>query len=156
LDRAFHLKGLGAVVTGTLVSGAIRTGDTLEVLPRGGTVRVRSIQVHGESREEARAGERTSLQVAGLPLEVLHRGLARATTATFPATTRLAARFTPLDSAPTALQGYVPVRLHLYASEAVGRMRPLGPPETTTIEPGESGLVEIRLAAPVVAVRGDR
>ncbi|HEV7517402.1 MAG TPA: selenocysteine-specific translation elongation factor, partial [Thermoanaerobaculia bacterium] len=55
LDRAFHLKGLGAVVTGTLVSGAIRPGDTLEVLPRGGTARVRSIQVHGEPREAARA-----------------------------------------------------------------------------------------------------
>src|SRR5882724_191950 len=156
LDRAFHLKGLGAVVTGTLVSGVVRTGDTLEALPRGGTVRVRSVQVHGEAREEARSGERTSLQVTGLPLEELHRGLELVTPGTFTATTRLAARFTLLAGAPAPLRGYVPVRLHLYASEAVGRMRPLGPPETSTIEPGESGLVEIRLAAPVVAVRGDR
>jgi len=153
LDRAFHLKGLGAVVTGTLVSGVVRAGDTLEALPRGGTVRVRSVQVHGETREEARSGERTSLQVTGLPLEELHRGLELVTPGSFTATTRLAARFTLLAGAPAPLRGYVPVRLHLYASEAVGRMRPLG---TESIEPGESGLVEIRLAAPVVAVRGDR
>jgi selenocysteine-specific elongation factor len=152
LDRAFHLKGLGAVVTGTLVSGTIHTGDTLEVLPRGGMARVRSIQVHGEPREAALAGERTSLQITGIPLEELHRGLELLTPGAYLATTRLAARFTLLAGAP-ALSGHVPVRLHLYASEAVGRMRPLG---GETIEPGESGLVEIRLAAPVVAVRGDR
>jgi selenocysteine-specific elongation factor len=154
LDRAFHLKGLGAVVTGTLVSGAIRPGDTLEALPRGGTVRVRSVQVHGEPREEARFGERTSLQATGLPLEELHRGLELVTPGSFLATTRLAARFTLLAGAPAPLRGSVPIRLHLYASEAVGRMWPL--PPDTSIEPGESGLVEIRLAAPVVAVRGDR
>jgi selenocysteine-specific elongation factor len=153
IDRAFHLKGLGAVVTGTLASGTIRAGDTLEVLPRGGTARVRSIQVHGEPREAALAGERTSLQITGIPLEDLHRGLELLTPGAFLATTRLAARFTLLEGAPAALSGYVPVRLHLYASEAVGRMRPLG---VETIEPGESGLVEIRLAVPVVAVRGDR
>jgi selenocysteine-specific elongation factor len=153
LDRAFHLKGLGAVVTGTLVSGAIHTGDTLEALPRGGTARVRSIQVHGEPREAALAGERTSLQITGLALEELHRGLELVTPGSFTATTRLAARFTLLAGAPAPLAGYVPVRLHLYSSEAVGRMRPLG---VERIEPGESGLVEIRLAAPVVAVRGDR
>ncbi|MEA2695215.1 MAG: selenocysteine-specific elongation factor [Acidobacteriota bacterium] len=158
LDRAFHLKGLGAVVTGTLVSGTIKTGDTLEILPRGGTARVRSIQVHGEPREAARAGERTSLQVTGIPLEELHRGLELVTPGAFLATTRLAARFTLLPGAPAPLSGSVPVRLHLFASEAVGRMRPLGIPGSpeTAIEPGESGLVEIRLAAPVVAVRGDR
>src|SRR5882724_5155023 len=107
LDRAFHLKGLGAVVTGTLVSGVVRTGDTLEALPRGGTVRVRSVQVHGEAREEARSGERTSLQVTGLPLEELHRGLELVTPGTFTATTRLAARFTLLAGAPAPLRGYV-------------------------------------------------
>jgi selenocysteine-specific elongation factor len=161
LDRAFHLKGLGAVVTGTLVSGTIAVGETLEALPRGGTVRVRSIEVHGAPREVAVAGERTSLQVTGLPLEELHRGLELTTPGAFTATTRLAARFTLLAGAPLPIRGDLPIRLHLYASEAVGRMRPLGPPEAAStggasIEPGESGLVEIRLAAPVVAVRGDR
>src|SRR5437763_9894821 len=71
VDRAFHLRGLGVVVTGTLASGTVRTGDALEVLPRGGTARVRSIQVHGEAREAALAGERTSLQLTGAALEDL-------------------------------------------------------------------------------------
>lgn len=144
LDRAFHLKGLGVVVTGTLASGEVRPGDTLEVLPRGQRARVRSVQVHGQPREVAEAGERTSLQLTGVALEELGRGMQLGTPDAFTSTTSLLARFTPLPDAPE-IRGFVPVRLHLYASEVLGRMRPLA-----------EGLVEIRLQAPVSAVRGDK
>ena len=153
IDRAFHLKGLGVIVTGTLASGAIRAGETLEVLPGGERVRVRSIQVHGEPREVAEAGERTSLQIAGLPLEALSRGLTLVEPATFAASARLLVRFELLPDAPASISGFVPIRLHLFASEVYGRLRPLDPPE---LAPGERGLAEIHLAAPVVARRGDR
>jgi selenocysteine-specific elongation factor len=157
VDRAFHLKGLGVVVTGTLASGAVRAGDTLEVLPRrpgaADRVRVRSIQVHGQPREAAEAGERTSLQLTGAALEELGRGQQLGAPDAFAATTSLLVRFTLLADAPAPVRGFVPVRLHLFAAEAVGRMRPLA---AEGIAPGETGLVEIRLEAPVVAVRGDR
>lgn len=156
IDRAFHLKGLGVVVTGTLASGAIRPGDSLEVLPRGRDagerVRVRSIQVHGQPRDQAEAGERTSLQVTGVALEDLARGLQLGTPEAFASTTSLLGRFTLLPDAP-ALSGFVPIRLHLYASEVIGRMRPLA---EGGLVPGATGPVEIRLEAPVAAVRGDR
>ncbi len=153
IDRAFHLKGLGVIVTGTLASGAIRAGDTLEVLPGTERVRVRSIQVHGDSREVAEAGERTSLQITGLQLEALSRGLTLAEPEALSAGARLLVRFELLADAPNALSGFVPIRLHLFASEVYGRLRPLDP---TELAPGEHGLAEIRLAAPVVARRGDR
>jgi selenocysteine-specific elongation factor len=153
VDRAFHLKGLGVVVTGTLSSGVIRPGDTLETLPRGAKVRVRSIQVHGQPREQAEAGERTSLQVTGVALEDLSRGLQIGTPEAFASTTSLLGRFTLLPDAPAPLRGFTPVRLHLYASEVIGRMRPLA---EGGLAPGETGPVEIRLEAPVSAVRGDR
>jgi len=153
VDRAFHLKGLGVVVTGTLGSGAIRTGDTLEILPRKERVRVRSVQVHGQPREQAEAGERTSLQLTGIALEDLARGMQLGAPEAFEATTSLLARFTLLPDAPAPVRGFVPVRLHLYASEVLGRMRPLNP---EGLAPGETGPVEIRLQAPVSALRGDR
>ncbi len=158
VDRAFHLRGLGVVVTGTLASGAVRVGDALELLPRGGAVRVRSIQVHGEPREAALDGERTSLQLTGAALEELRRGVELATPGAFAPTVSLCARLTLLPDAPAAIEGSTPVRLHLYASEAVGRLRPLPAADGAPgrLAPGETGLVEIRLAAPVVAVRGDR
>jgi selenocysteine-specific elongation factor len=153
VDRAFHLKGLGVVVTGTLGSGAIRPGDTLEILPKKERVRVRSVQVHGQPREQADAGERTSLQLTGIALEDLARGMQLSAPEAFEATTSLLARFTLLPDAPAPVRGFVPVRLHLYASEVLGRMRPLNP---EGLAPGETGPVEIRLQAPVSALRGDR
>ena len=153
VDRAFHLKGLGVVVTGTLASGSVRPGDTLELLPRGERVRVRSIQVHGQSRERADAGERTSLQLTGVALEDLARGMQLGTPEAFEVGTSLLARFTLLADAPAPVRGFIPVRLHLYASEVLGRMRPLAP---EGLAPGETGPVEIRLQAPVSALRGDR
>jgi selenocysteine-specific elongation factor len=153
LDRAFHLKGLGVVVTGTLASGGVRPGDTLEVLPRGQRARVRSVQVHGQSREAAEAGERTSLQLTGVALEELGRGMQLGAPEAFAATTSLLGRFTLLPDAPAPVRGFLPVRVHLFASEVLGRMRPLSP---DGLAPGETGPVEIRLQAPVSAVRGDR
>ena len=153
LDRAFHLKGLGVVVTGTLASGEVRPGDTLEVLPRGQRARVRSVQVHGQSRETAEAGERTSLQLTGVTLEELGRGMQLGDPEAFAATTSLLGRFTLLADAPAPIRGFLPVRVHLFASEVLGRMRALSP---DGLAPGETGPVEIRLQAPVSAVRGDR
>jgi len=152
IDRAFQLRGLGAVVTGTPVSGRVTPGDALELLPAGGSAKVRSIQVHGEERGSAGVGERTALQLAGVELAELERGRELATPGTLAATTSLCARCRLLPEAPEAIRGFVPVRLHLYASEVVGKLRPLEGP----LEPGEEGLVEIRLGRQVVAVRGDR
>jgi selenocysteine-specific elongation factor len=156
IDRAFHLRGLGAVVTGTLAGGRVRVGDALELLPPApgvdGTVRVRSVQVHGQARDEALAGERTSLQLTGAPLESLRRGLQLGAPGAFTATTSLLARVALLPEAPAPATGFTPVRLHLHAGEALGRMRPLGGAQA----PGAGWLVEIRLESPVVAARGDR
>ncbi len=157
IDRAFHLRGLGALVTGTLAGGRVRIGDALELLPPApgvdGTVRVRSVQVHGQPRDEALAGERTSLQLSGAPLESLRRGLQLGAPGAFTATTSLLARVALLPEAPPPATGFTPVRLHLHAGEALGRMRPLGGGEQA---PGAGWLVEIRLESPVVAARGDR
>jgi selenocysteine-specific elongation factor len=64
VDRSFSLAGVGPVVTGTLWSGSISAGDRLEALPAGLEVRVRSVQVHGETVEQAEAGRRVALAVS--------------------------------------------------------------------------------------------
>ncbi len=152
IDRAFQLKGLGLVVTGTLAGGTVAPGDALELLPAGGSVRVRGVQVHGRQRERAEAGERTALQLAGVAAEQVARGMELVEPGVLAPTSRLLARLDLLAEAGEPLRGEIEVRLHLYAADAMGRLRPLGGP----IEPGESGLVELRLAHPVVAARGDR
>ena len=153
IDRAFHLKGLGVVVTGTLAAGSVAAGDELEVVPGGDRVRVRSGQVHGAPRQEALAGERTSLQLAGVDLASLERGQQLAPPGTLLGGHRLLARCTLLPEAGRPLAGWTPVRVHLFAGEALGRARALDP---TELAPGASGIVEIKLERPLAAVRGDR
>ena len=178
IDRAFHLRGLGVIVTGTLAGGVVRVGDQLELLPRAAgadsLLRVRSVQVHGEARDAAWAGERTSLQLTGAPLEALRRGQQLGTPGAFAATTSLLAHVRPLPEAPPLPGGFTPIRLHLHSGEALGRLRRLGsvngmdgaagtPPGTgAASDPardageGAGEMVEIRLQAPLVAARGDR
>src|SRR5713101_7171932 len=66
IDRAFTMKGFGAVVTGTLVSGEIVEADELELLPVGMRVRARGVQVHGVSVRGAQSGQRTAVNLAGV------------------------------------------------------------------------------------------
>jgi selenocysteine-specific elongation factor len=64
VDRVFTVEGFGTVVTGTLWRGRVRAGDTLEVAPAGRPVRVRRVQVHGETVDDALAGQRTGARAA--------------------------------------------------------------------------------------------
>ncbi|MEM3751089.1 MAG: selenocysteine-specific translation elongation factor, partial [Candidatus Jordarchaeales archaeon] len=74
IDHAFHVRGAGTVVTGTVHRGVVRVGDTVEVMPLGLKVKVRSIQSVGEERGEARAGDRVGVAVAGVEPEKIYRG----------------------------------------------------------------------------------
>jgi selenocysteine-specific elongation factor len=153
VDRAFHLRGLGVLVTGTLACGRITQQDRLELLPARREARVRSVQVHGQERPYASAGERTALQLTGVELGDTERGAQLAAPGAYATTTSLLARMRLLEDAPQTLRGWREVRLHLFSTETVGRLRPLVP---NVLAPGGEATVEIRLAGPVVAARGDR
>src|SRR5215510_1459830 len=66
IDRAFTLRGIGTVVTGTLWSGSIAAGELLRLEPGGRTVRVRSVQVHDRPVEEAQAGQRVAVNLPAI------------------------------------------------------------------------------------------
>jgi selenocysteine-specific elongation factor len=94
VDRAFSLRGFGTVVTGTLISGTVAKEDEVEAHPLGRRLRVRSIQVHGQPVEQARAGQRTALNLIGAePAEV-----ARGTVLTAPGLFRAVTSSTPGSS----------------------------------------------------------
>jgi selenocysteine-specific elongation factor len=152
IDRAFVMRGLGVVVTGTLAAGRVAVGDALAVLPGDRLLRVRGAQVHGRVREEAVAGERAALQLGGVESGELRRGMTLVTPQAFAPASTLCVSVTLLADAPP-LEAPLTVRAHLFASESPGVLRPLG---AARIAPGGSGLAELRLSEPLVAARGDR
>ncbi len=154
LDRAFVIKGRGTVVTGTAIGAEVHIGDRLRVLPGGGEVRVRSIQVHGETVETAGRCQRVALNLAGSERVELERGCVLADWKLDLTTSRLDAALELRPAAKRPLRNNSRVRVFIGTSETIGRAILLEP--AGEIEPKNSGLVQLVLNDPVVALCGDR
>ncbi|WP_423793262.1 selenocysteine-specific translation elongation factor [Methanocaldococcus indicus] len=74
IDHAFKIKGIGTVVTGTILKGKVKVGDTLIVYPTNLEVKVKSIQCFKENVEEAKAGNRVGMNLSGIEPEQIFRG----------------------------------------------------------------------------------
>jgi selenocysteine-specific elongation factor len=154
IDRAFTMKGFGAVVTGTLVSGRIGVGDELELLPGGARVRVRGVQVHGAAVAEAEAGQRTAVNLAGVDTAELERGMVLAPIGRLRPTQIIDVKLDVLPSAPRAIRDRARLRVHLGSSEVLARVKVLN--LRGEVPPGESAFAQLRFETPVVAVQGER
>lgn len=153
VDRVFTMTGFGTVVTGTLVSGTLRVGDPVTVLPQGLQSRVRQLQVHGKKQESVAAGSRTAVNLVGIEVPEVWRGSVVVPPGYLQATTALDASITVLPDAPRPLSNRSRIRLHIGTAEAIGRAVVIGAEQ---IAPGSKGMVQLRLEEPVVAARGDR
>lgn len=153
IDRVFTMKGFGCVVTGTTVSGQVRVDSELEVLPLGRRTRARQIQVHGESRDIASAGERTSINLPDIDVGELERGEQLVQPGLLKPSQVLTTEIELLAGAP-AVNDQTRVRFHHFSSEVMGSVRLLG--SAKKIAAGERAFVQIRLEKPVVAWKGDR
>lgn len=153
VDRAFVMKGFGAVVTGTALAGELRVDTELEILPGGLRSRARQLQVHGTQRDVVRAGERTSVNLPDVSHEQVHRGQQMVPPGMFRPSSIVTARLSLLpDAAP--LEDQTRVRFHLYSAELLGSVRILDG-ERRRIDPGTEAPVQIHLESPIVALEGD-
>ena len=152
IDRAFAMKGFGTVVTGTLVSGTLRPEDEVELFPARRRLRVRGIHSGGRATERVVAGQRTAVNLPGIAVEDLQRGMVLASPGRFEATRRLDARVSLLPSARPLKNR---ARVHFYhdACEAVAEVVLL---EESLLQPGDSALAQLRMDRPVLVFFGDR
>ena len=150
VDRAFVLKGIGLVATGTLWSGEIRPGDTLYT-STGRRPRVRGVQNHGRPAKAARAGARTALDLVGIEAAELERGDVLLSSPV-PPTRALDARVQLLQSAPSLKHG-TSLRLYHGTRATNARVRLL---DRRELAPGESAPTRLILQEELVALPGDR
>jgi selenocysteine-specific elongation factor len=74
IDRSFTIRGAGTVITGTLWSGPLARGDEVLLLPSGRRARVRGLQIHDQSVEDAEAGQRVAVNLTGVAVTEVGRG----------------------------------------------------------------------------------
>ena len=153
IDRVFTIKGFGTVVTGTMISGQVRVGEVVEVLPQGLEAKVRGLEVHGQDVEEVWAGARTAVNLQGVERTALKRGDILAHPGIFKPTKRIEVYIRHLKDSPRPLRRRAPVRFHVGTTEVMARVEPLDREE---LAPGEEGYATIRLEGPVTVSRGDR
>lgn len=153
IDRVFSITGFGTVVTGTLISGQVRVGDTVEVYPQNLETRVRSLQVHGQKVETAYAGQRVAMNLAGVQVSDLERGNVLAAPGLLRTTLMLDVRLELLADAEKPLANRERLRLYTGTSEVLCRAVLL---DTEYLFPGETALVQLRLEEPVAVMTGDR
>jgi selenocysteine-specific elongation factor len=153
VDRAFTMTGFGTVVTGTLVDGALRVGDEIELLPGGLRGRIRGLQTHRRSLDIARSGSRVAANLTGIEKEAIARGMVLTHPGTLVPTSLVAVRLALLPDVSGPLEHDDTVRVHVGTAEAIARVSVL---EGVAVRPGETAWVQLRLAEPVAVAVGDR
>jgi selenocysteine-specific elongation factor len=155
VDRVFTIRGTGTVVTGTLWSGTLSTGDRIRLLPGEVQARIRGLQVHGQDVPRAHAGERTAVALAGqgLDLERVVRGMNLVPDRCWEPTMMLTVRLRMVQDTPWDIRPRQRIRVHLGTAEVLARAALL---DSDALHAGDEGWVQLRLEQPVVARARDR
>ena len=155
VDRSFTLAGLGTAVTGTVLSGVVRTDDRVVVSPSGLEARVRSIHAQNKPVDQGEAGQRCALVLSGAHVskEAVRRGDVVLEPALHAPTARIDASLRVLASEPRPIGQWFPVKVHHAAAEVPGRLVVL---RDHAISPGETEYVQLVLERPIAAAAGDR
>lgn len=159
IDRVFTLRGIGTVVTGTLIGGFLRRGQQIVVYPSNLETRVRSIQSHGNELEIAQPGMRTAINLPDLSVDQIKRGDVVTIRNHGAPSSTLIVRMEKLSRLNNNENGAHPVKngssiyVHHGASRITARVR-FG--KDGSLEAGEERIARLKLASPIFAFIGDR
>ncbi len=151
IDRSFVVQGHGTIVTGSVVSGALKVGDEVEWLPSGRIVRVRSLQNHDQPVEEVHRGMRAAINLAGVDHKEVERGQEIATPGFLKPSRVLTVRLHCLAEMKKPIKHRASVRFHAGTSEIMGTVALL---DGDAIEPGGWGLAQLFLEDPATTTWG--
>ena len=152
IDRCFTISGFGTVVTGTLIDGTLTVGQEIELAGSGQRARVRGLQSHKTKVDATDPGVRLAVNLSGLSKGEVERGEILTIPGWLKPTYRLDARLRMVKNAPNPLKHNQGVTFHLFTSEASARVRLL---DADLLTAGQEGWVQLLLADPLPAVKGD-
>ncbi len=153
IDRVFTISGFGTVVTGTLLGGALRVGDEVELQPSGLRGRIRGLQSYKQAVEVAHPGSRVAVNIAGVERQAVARGDVLSYPGALQPTTLVDVHFRHLPDAERSLRHNAAVKFFSGAAEAGAHARLIA---DESLAPGRESWLQIRLDRPLALARGDR
>ncbi|MGI9205211.1 MAG: selenocysteine-specific translation elongation factor [Woeseiaceae bacterium] len=159
IDRVFHLQGRGLVLTGTVASGIISSGENLVLQPQQKPLRIRGIHMQDAPASLASAGDRCALNVSGaIHRDDILRGDWVTSESCIDATMRFDAQIDLLPDAAFPLKHLSDVKLHIGAKHLKAKLILLQRNGATAsrIKPGDSALAQLVTERPILCCHGDR
>jgi selenocysteine-specific elongation factor len=153
IDRIFSKAGFGTIITGSVISGSVSVGDTVEILPEKMKARVRGLQTHDSEVQKLQTGYRGALNLAGIQKDQLYRGQMLVEPDLYVPVTQLNAFVNVLPDSDLVIKNLMRVRVHLHTVEVIGRIIVI---DQNDIRPGEGGYIQIRLEKSIYASVKDR
>ncbi len=152
IDRCFELKGIGTVITGTLLSGSIEEGEEIVILPPGHKTKARQIQEHNVRKNKVLAGERVAINLPGIEKRMVERGNIISKEGQLSPTDRLLVLIEPVKETGD-IKDLTRVRIYLGSGEYLGRLELIGKRKVSSDKKFVSFLV---LEEEIIALRKDK
>lgn len=152
IDRCFELKGIGTVITGTLLSGSIEEGEEIVILPPGHKTKARQIQEHNVRKNKVLAGERVAINLPGIEKRMVERGNIISKEGQLSQTDRLLVLIEPVKETGD-IKDLTRVRIYLGSGEYLGRLELIGKRKVSSDKKFISFLV---LEEKIIALRKDK
>lgn len=153
IDRVFTMTGFGTVITGTLLEGSVKVGDEIILYPKGLTVKIRGIQVHGEAVDEAFAGQRTAINLLNVKKEDIDRGDVLAREGCMELSSFVDVKIKLFESTERVLKNNDRVHINFGSAQLLTKVILL---DKDSLKAGESGYAQLRFDEPVVMKKGDK
>lgn len=152
IDRIFSLSGFGTVVTGTLIDGRFRIGDSIEIQPGGVKGRIRGLQTHKTKLDVALPGSRVAINLSGVERDDIKRGNVVTAPDNLSSTILFDGSYRHLPDVTTPLKHNMEVKLFIGSSEVLAKTRVVG---VEQIDPGQEGWLQLATREPIATARGD-
>ena len=153
VDRVFTIKGSGTVVTGTLDTAPLQLSDSFVVARTSEPIRLRTLQVHGETVEQCDPGSRCAVNISGVDAHQLVRGDALIAPMSWKMTDVFDANITTLTELPRPLTHRGSFTIHIGSHFQSASVRIIG---AELLAAASTGLIRVRFAQPLPLVPGDR
>ncbi len=156
VDRVFPVKGFGCVVTGTLIDGSMKKGQSLTLFPHGQVVRVRGLQTHHQKLSVAEPHSRLAVNLSGISHRETRRGDMLMEAALYENTKGAAIFDCIIDVSRFAgrpIKNNTYLKLYCFTTEATVRIRLVDREE---LSPGTSGVARVFSKTPLPLLGTDR